>query len=164
MAAQILHRTSWLSRTRSYNDPSSWASIRVSLNAQQFVDTLLANIRNDSGSDLTAQSDALIAQYNQNGRGMVLYRVADDNQINPINNRAFIDAEYNRAFVASQYFGYLRRDSDIGGFLFWLGQVSSAPLRDVPKQHAMVCSFTTSTEYQLRFSSVSTHNNSECGH
>ncbi len=30
-----------------------------------------------------------------------------------INNRAFIDAEYNRAFVASQYLGYLRRDADI---------------------------------------------------
>jgi len=83
-------------------------------------------------------------------------------QTNPINNRGFIDAEYNRAFVATQYFGYLRRDSDIGGFLFWLGQVSSGPLRDVPKQHAMVCSFITSAEYQLRFSSVMTHSNADC--
>ena len=56
----------------------------------------------------------------------MLYRLADDNvRRNPINNRAFIDAEYNRAFVATQYFGYLRRDPDIGGFLFWLGQVNS---------------------------------------
>lgn len=74
----------------------------------------------------------------------------------------FIDAEYNRAFVATQYFGYLRRDADMAGFLFWLGQVSSAPPRDVPKQHAMVCSFITSAEYQQRFSPVVTHNNSEC--
>jgi len=64
--------------------------------------------------------------------------------------------------VATQYFGYLRRDADIGGFLFWLGQVNSAPLRDVPKQHAMVCSFITSAEYQQRFSAVVTHSNSEC--
>ena len=56
--------------------------------------------------------------------------------------------------MATQYFGYLRRDPDIGGFLFWLGQVNSAPLRDVTKQHAMVCSFITSAEYQQRFSSV----------
>ena len=92
-----------------------------------------------------------------------MYRLADDNtQTNPINNRAFIDAEYNRAFVATQYFGYLRRDSDIGGFLFWLGQVSSGPLRDTGKQHAMVCSFITSGEYQLRFNSMITHSNSEC--
>jgi hypothetical protein len=94
-----------------------------------------------------------------------MYRLADDNaQTNPVNNRAFIDEEYNRAFVATQYFGYLRRDPDIGGFLFWLGQVSSAPLRDVPKQHAMVCAFITSAEYQQRFSSVVTHSNAECPH
>jgi hypothetical protein len=92
-----------------------------------------------------------------------MYRLADDNvNTNPINNRPFIDAEYNRAFVATQYFGYLRRDGDIGGFQFWLGQVNSAPLRDVPKQHAMVCSFITSAEYQRRFGSVVTHSNAEC--
>jgi hypothetical protein len=72
------------------------------------------------------------------------------------------DAEYNRAFVFTEYAGYLRRDADIGGFLFWLGQVSSAPLSDATKQHAMVCSFTTSAEYQQRFSSVVTHSNAEC--
>jgi hypothetical protein len=89
--------------------------------------------------------------------------VADDNvNTNPINNRAFIDAEYNRAFVTTQYFGYLRRDADIGGFLFWLGQVNGAPLRDVLKQHAMVCSFITSAEYQLRFSAVVSHTNADC--
>jgi hypothetical protein len=64
--------------------------------------------------------------------------------------------------VATQYFGYLRRDADIGGFLFWLGQVNSAPLRDVPKQHAMVCSFITSAEYQERFSPVTNRSNADC--
>lgn len=136
-----------------------------SLTEPQFVDALLTNIRNDCGTDLTAQRDPLVAQYDQGGRGRVLYRIADDNlQGNAINNRTFIDAEYDRAFVASQYFGYLRRDSDIGGFLFWLEQVSSAQLRDVPKQHAMVCSFITSAEYQLRFGSVATHSNDECSY
>ena len=61
-----------------------------------------------------------------------------------------------------QYAGYLRRNADMAGFLFWLGQVNGAPLRDVARQHAMVCSFITSTEYQQRFSSVVTHNNTEC--
>ena len=93
----------------------------------------------------------------------MVYRLADDNvQTNPINNRLFIDEEYNRAFVATEYFGYLRRDADIGGFLFWLGQVNSGPLRDTNKQHAMVCSFITSREYQQRLSSIVTHSNSEC--
>jgi hypothetical protein len=92
-----------------------------------------------------------------------MYRLADDNvQTNPINNRALIDAEYNRAFVATQYFGYLRRNPDIAGIIFWLGQVNSAPLRDLAKQNAMVCSFITSGEYQQRFSPVAPHSNAEC--
>ena len=41
-------------------------------------------------------------------------------------------------------------------------QVNSAPLRETTKQHAMVCSFITSAEYQLRFSAIVTHFNSEC--
>jgi Tol biopolymer transport system component len=139
------------------------AKYPASLDGPGFVDAILATIKNDLGADLTSQQPALITFFNSGGRAAVLYRLADDNaQANPINNRAFIDAEYNRAFVATQYFGYLRRDPDMAGFLFWLGQVSSAPLRDVPKQHAMVCSFVTSAEYQLRFSSVVTHTNAEC--
>jgi hypothetical protein len=148
--------------------PEFLTKYAASLDGPGFVDAILATIKNDIGPDLTSQRQALIDLFTQagggnGGRGAVLYRLADDNsQTNPINNRAFIDAEYNRAFVATQYFGYLRRDPDMAGFLFWLGQVSSAPLRDVPKQHAMVCSFITSAEYQLRFSSVVTHSNSEC--
>jgi hypothetical protein len=128
-----------------------------------FVDAITATIRNDTGADLASQRTALINLFNSGGRGAVLYRLADDNtQTNPINNRVFIDAEYNRAFVVTQYFGYLRRDPDIGGFLFWLSQVNSGPLRDSTKQHAMVCAFTTAAEYQQRFSSVVTHSNAEC--
>src|SRR5947207_780755 len=133
-----------------------------------WVEPVLYNIRTELGVDLISQRTALISLYNQNGGGVtglgaVIYRLADDNASgNPINNRAFIDEEYNRAFVATQYFGYLRRDADINGFLFWLGQVSSAPLRDVPKQHAMVCAFITSAEYQQRFSPVATHTNTAC--
>jgi hypothetical protein len=135
---------------------------QVSLTLDQFVDAVIAAIKSDDGIDLVSQRSALIAL---GSRGAVMYRLANDDLAGGnggINNRGFIDAEYNRAFVSSQYFGYLRRDGDIGGLLFWLGQVNSASLRDVPKQHAMVCSFVTSAEYQLRFSSVVTHSNNEC--
>jgi hypothetical protein len=122
-------------------------------------------MQTDIGVDLISQRAGLIALFNSGGRGAVIYRLADDNiNTNPINNRPFIDAEYNRAFVATQYFGYLRRNPDLGGFIFWLGQVNSGSLRDVNKQHAMVCSFVTSTEYQGRFSQAITHNNNECPH
>jgi hypothetical protein len=92
----------------------------------------------------------------------VLYRLADDNAAGPIGNQLFIDEEYNRSFVLGQYFGYLRRNPDIPGFMFWLGQVNGAPLRDVPKQHSMVCSFITSGEFQFRFGPVASRNNNEC--
>lgn len=128
-----------------------------------FVDAVLATVHNDIGVDLTFQRQALIDLFNSNGRGNVIYRLADDNLVtNPINNRAFIDAEYNRAFVFTQYAGYLRRDSDIAGFLFWLGNVNGAPLRDTTRQNAMVCAFITAAEYQQRFSSMVTHTNAEC--
>jgi hypothetical protein len=131
--------------------------------AGQFVDAVLATIQNADGVNLTAERNNLITLYNSGGRGAVIYRLADDSAgTNPINNRAFIDAEYNRAFVFGEYSGYLRRDSDIGGFLFWLGQVNSGPLRDITKQRAMVCSFITSLEYQFRFSTIALHSNSEC--
>ncbi len=67
--------------------------------------------------------------------------------------------EYNRSFVMMQYFGYLRRDPDQGGYDFWLGIVNT------PSQasyRTMVCAFLTSREYQLRFSSHVPRNDSEC--
>jgi CHRD domain/PA domain/Calx-beta domain len=131
--------------------------------AGDFVDAVLATLQTDMGVNLSGQRANLINVYNtQGGRGGVMYRLADDNTSNPVSNQPFIDAEYNRTFVLGQYFGYLRRNPDIPGFIFWLGQVNGAPLRDVPRQHAMVCSFITATEYQLRFGPVASRNNNEC--
>jgi hypothetical protein len=141
----------------------------ANLTGPQFVDAVLATLQSSffcgasSGADLSSQRDALIAQFNLGGRGMVMYRLADNNMSNPTNNRAFIDAEYNALFVLNEYFSYLRRDPDIGGFHFWLcDQVNRFPLRDIAIQHAMVCSFITSVEYQQRFSPMVTHTNGEC--
>jgi hypothetical protein len=66
-------------------------------------------------------------------------------------------------FVAAEYFGYLRRDPDQGGYDFWLGQGESAPssrrghsARDGLLVHQ------AAREDQERFSSVVLHNNAEC--
>ncbi|HXD32299.1 MAG TPA: carboxypeptidase regulatory-like domain-containing protein [Pyrinomonadaceae bacterium] len=128
----------------------------------QFVDALLATLQTDLGVNLASQRTNLINLFAQGGRGAVMYRLADDNVSNPIANQPLIDAEYNRTFVLGQYFGYLRRNPDIPGFSFWLGQVNGAPLRNIPRQHAMVCSFITSAEYQFRFGPVASRNNNEC--
>lgn len=71
----------------------------------------------------------------------------------------FVNREYNRAFVLMQYFGYLKRDADPGGYQFWLDVVNN---RATNNYLAMVCAFLTSTEYQQRFGSVVTRNNTDC--
>jgi aldose sugar dehydrogenase len=71
----------------------------------------------------------------------------------------FTNREHNPSFVLMQYFGYLRRDPDPGGYAFWLDILNNR----VPNNYlAMVCAFITSAEYQQRFSSVVTRSNSEC--
>jgi hypothetical protein len=126
------------------------------LNANQFVNSLLGSILLNSNVDLSAQREALLALYDgtDNGRAAILRQVSD--------SQAFIDGEYNASFVVMEYFGYLRRNPDQGGYDFWLGQVNKFPVRNVSIQHAMACSFITSEEYQTRFSSVVTHTNREC--
>ena len=106
-----------------------------------------------SGSSLTpAERDALVAGL-MNGtqtRATVLRAVAD--------NATVRQRFFNRAFVTMQYFGYLRRNAEIGGLLFWLDILDRTN-----NFNAMVCGFITSKEYQERFSSVVNHSNSECG-
>jgi hypothetical protein len=71
----------------------------------------------------------------------------------------FQTREYNPSFVLMQYFGYLRRDPDQGGYNFWLSVLHN---RDRDNYGSMVCAFITSAEYQQRFASVVTHFNGEC--
>ena len=92
----------------------------------------------------------------------MIYLLSLDDASNSINNQAFINAEYNRQFALTLYFGYLRRNPDIGGFLFWQSQINAAPVRDVPKQQALVCSYITSAEYQFRFGPTAPRTNAEC--
>ncbi|HEY0003167.1 MAG TPA: SBBP repeat-containing protein [Pyrinomonadaceae bacterium] len=122
----------------------------------QFVDALLQNVQQTSGLDLTSRRSELLAEYDAGGnqtqsRARVLLKL--------IGYAEYKEVEYNGAFVLSQYFGYLRRDPDEGGYLFWLNVLNNK----VPDNYrALVCAFITSAEYQSRFSTVLTHSNSEC--
>jgi hypothetical protein len=64
-------------------------------------------------------------------------------------------AEFNRAFVQMQYFGYLRRnpndapDADFGGYNFWLGKLDNFGGNFVNAE--MVKAFILSDEYRQRF-------------
>jgi hypothetical protein len=72
-------------------------------------------------------------------RGQVLREIVESD--------AFAAATFNRAFVLSQYFGYLRRDPDRAGFNAWLNYLNAHP----GDFRTMVNGFVNSVEYRLRF-------------
>ena len=53
-----------------------------------------------------------------------------------------------------------RRNVDQRGYDFWLDVINN---REPNNYHGMVCAFITSQEYQLRFGSVMTRKNADCG-
>jgi hypothetical protein len=128
----------------------------VGLSGGAFVDALIASIQTNSGVSLVSQRDNILAAYNAGAneadRRARALRVA-------IDSTAFTTAEYNRSFVVMQYFGYLVRDPEQGGYDFWLGILNGPELNNY---RGMVCAFITSLEYQQRFSSLTPHNDHEC--
>ncbi|MEO8433878.1 MAG: hypothetical protein ABI596_03215 [Pyrinomonadaceae bacterium] len=73
---------------------------------------------------------------------------------------AFKTREYNPAFVLMQYFGYLKREAEQGGYDFWLNVLNN---REPNNYRGMVCSFITSREYQERFGMSLQRSNADCG-
>ena len=128
----------------------------LSQSADQFVDALLATVQQASGVNLTAMRPMLLTEYasqaTQTASRARVTRLVSDAQ-------AFQTAEYNKAFVLMQYFGYLKRDIDQAGYDFWLNVVTNV---QPGNYRGMVCAFTTAAEYQLRFGSIVTRNNADC--
>lgn len=90
-----------------------------------------------------AERDALVNGLNNQTetRATVLRKVTE--------NPAFRQAEFNKAFVLMEYFGYLRRDPGFEGFNFWLNKLNSFNGNFINAE--MVKAFITSTEYRSRF-------------
>ncbi|HEV7858019.1 MAG TPA: carboxypeptidase regulatory-like domain-containing protein [Pyrinomonadaceae bacterium] len=124
--------------------------------AESYVDALLATVRQSSGVDLSGDRSTLIDKYNL---------IRDEKEKRPevlkdvIEAASFKQAVYNPSFVLMEYFGYLKRDPEKPGYDFWLNVLNN---KEPQNYRGMVCSFITSSEYQLRFSPVVTHNNREC--
>ncbi|MFL6521226.1 MAG: TIGR03118 family protein [Chthoniobacterales bacterium] len=87
--------------------------------------------------------DSLVAGLNgaTETRATVLRKVSE---FQPLKTR-----ELNTAFVAMEYFGYLRRDPDTAGFNFWLGKLNDFGGNYI--QSEMVKAFISSSEYRQRF-------------
>lgn len=124
--------------------------------AETFVDAMIASVQTNSMINLTSQRQTFINAYNGGGnqtqsRALALRALID--------STAFTEGEYNPSFVVMQYFGYLVRDPEEGGYLFWLDVLNNR----VPGNYrGMVCAFITSAEYQQRFSDLVPHNDREC--
>jgi len=127
----------------------------TSMTGSEFIDKVIATVLAGSGVDLSSRKPDLTNEYVMEvsqaaSRARVLRRV--------VGYPEFTNAEFNRAFVAAEYYGYLRRTPDLGGFNFWLGVLNA----NANNYRSMVCSFITSAEYQVRFGPTITRSNTEC--
>lgn len=137
--------------------PEFIAGYGASSSCPDYVDTLIANVNTGSGVNLVARRNDLINECNIYANAGPTQRARVVRKL--IEYPEFMQAEYNPAFVLAEYFGYLRRDPDPGGYQFWLDVLNNR----VPGNYrAMVCAFITSREYQERFSPVVARNNQEC--
>jgi hypothetical protein len=121
------------------------ADFPLSMAPADFVDKL--NLR--AGGPLSqAERDQLVADLTSNAktRAQVLRAVAEDQDLK--------NAEFNRAFVLMEYFGYLRRnpntaqDTDYSGYDFWLTKLNQ--FNGNFQNSDMVKAFITSAEYRNR--------------
>ena len=87
--------------------------------------------------------DALVAGLGNatETRATVLRKVAESAELQT--------RELNAAFVALEYFGYLRRDPDTAGFNFWFNKLNAFNGNFVTAE--LVKAFLTSAEYRQRF-------------
>ena len=109
------------------------------LNNRQYVDALIANLGvTISSSERNSLISALTSGVS---RATVLGRLVD--------NDAFQRAQFNSAFVLMEYFGYLGRDPDAGGFNFWLDKLNQ--FNGDYGRAEMVRAFLSSIEYRNRF-------------
>ncbi len=128
---------------REWLERAAFKSLYDGTNDGQFVDGLLANagVATVTAAGITQTRDQLIGQLNAGAkaRADVVRALVESPEVN--------QREYNGAFVAMQYFGYLRRDPETDGYNAWLRVINDKP----QGQRTMVDGFVNSTEYRLRF-------------
>ena len=107
----------------------------------------LNKLNSNAGNPLSQQEIAQILRLGPLPRADMLRFVAEHDNL--------VNAEFNRAFVLMQYFGYLRRnpndpqDTDYTGYDFWLTKLNQFNGNYINAE--MVKAFISSTEYRQRF-------------
>ncbi len=143
---QVLENNKQIYATEFVQRPRFTTAFPANMSAAQFVDTLNANAGNPLS---TSERDQLVNDLISNAktRAQVLRAVAEDSDL--------VSAEFNRAFVLMQYFGYLRRnpddpqDSNYTGYDFWLTKLNQFNGNYINAE--MVKAFISSIEYRQRF-------------
>ena len=144
------------SSTQTFTPRTSFTNIYGSMDNGQFVSSLLvpygatqintADPANpDTGAQVTLTQDQLVNALTNNTltRAQVLRAVVQSREVS--------ERETNGAFVAMQYYGYLRRTPETGGYNSWLSYLNAHP----GDYRTMVNGFMNSTEYRLRFGNPS---------
>ena len=133
--------------------PRFTAAFPDSITPEQYVDRLNHNAANVLSPSERAQAITLFGGSTfANDKGacaQALRLVAEDQNLS--------NAEFNRAFVLMQYFGYLRRNPDdtpepardYTGYDFWLTKLNQLNGNYIDAE--MVKAFISSTEYRQRF-------------
>ena len=131
--SEVLSKTAY---TDAWMQRSEFKSRYDGLSNSAYVNALEVNAEVTVTNKQTL-IDALNAS--QMNRGQVLRNIVESQAVG---NRFF-----NRAFVAMQYFGYLRRDPDTVGFQNWVNTLNADP----SNFRHMIFGFLFSTEYRQRF-------------
>jgi len=131
--------------------PRFIAAFPATMTPADFVDKL-----NQNGGNVLSPNERVNAiglfggaadSSNTAARAQAMLQIAEDPDL--------YNAEFTRAFVMAEYFGYLRRnpndapDMDYTGYDFWLTKLNQFHGNYIASE--MVKAFTTSTEYQQRF-------------
>ncbi len=110
-----------------------------SLSPAAFVDKLLQTAGVTLSGAVTRDSLINDLQTRTKTRAEIVRAIVE----HPVTNAQ----EFNRAFVAMQYYGYLRRTPEDGGYNAWLNYLNTHPT----DFRSMVNGFMNSQEYRLRF-------------
>jgi hypothetical protein len=129
----------------AYDALSHTAYVNALLDRYGFISITTPDPQNPEGGTKTTLSRAdLIARLSAQGasnltRAQVLRAIVESDEV-----RA---AEFTRAYVAMQYYGYLRRTPETSGFNAWLNYLNAHPT----DARTMVNGFLNSGEYRARF-------------
>jgi hypothetical protein len=124
---------------QSFVQRPAFQSIYGGLSNDAFVDALIAN----TGVQFTsAERSALVSDLGGGATRAATLRAI-------VENPAVVSAKRNSAFVMMEYFGYLRREPDAGGFDYWLAKLIQ--FNGNFEQAEMVRAFMVSGEYRDRF-------------